>query len=126
MIAWLDEEALLALHDAVLATVGGAAGIADFLTFDRASIAPPAGAPISPDTVIVLAAAQALAIAERRPFVSGNLATAAAAMETVLNLNGLILAVAEEDIAVAIRAVAEGSWQAAQLMEWLNRSVRDV
>lgn len=117
---------MLALHDAVLATVGGKAGIADYLGLELVRLRQLPPDRMTQDTLPALAAAQACAMIERPPFRSGNLATAAAAMEAFLALNGLDLAVAEEDVAVAIRAVADGDWDTSELAHWLHRSVRSA
>ncbi len=124
MIVWLERDVLLALHDAVLASAGGRAGIADYLGLELVRLRQLPPGRVERDTLPALAAAQTCALVERPPFRSGNLATAAAAMETFLGLNGLELAVPEEDVAVAVRAVADGDWDAVELAEWVARSVR--
>jgi len=124
VIAWLEREVLLALHDAVLATAGGEAGIADYLALEVLRLHQVPRGSFDRSALPAMAAAQACELMERRPFRSANAATAAAAMETFLALNGLDLAVPEEDVAVAVRAVAEGEWAAAELAGWLERSLR--
>jgi death-on-curing protein len=124
VIVWLERDVLLALHDAVLASAGGRAGIADYLGLELVRLRQLPPGRVERDTLPALAAAQTCALVERPPFRSGNLATAAAAMETFLGLNGLELAVPEEDVAVAVRAVADGDWDAVELAEWVARSVR--
>jgi prophage maintenance system killer protein len=126
VIVWLERDVLLALHDAVLATTGGQAGIADYLGLELLRLRQLPPGRTEDGALPALAAAQTCALIERPPFRSGNLATAAAAMETFLALNGLELAVPEEDIAVAVRAVADGEWGAPDLSEWLGRSVRPI
>lgn len=123
-IVWLERDVLLALHDAVVATHGGAPGIADYMGLEMVRARPMdlAGrhAPSVPD----LAAAQLCGILLKRPFRYGNKRTAAAVLEVFLSLNDYELAVPEEDLAYAVRMTATGDWTPAALAEWLNQSVR--
>ena len=124
MIVWLEREVLLALHDAVLATAGGEPGIADYLALEVLRLHQVPRGSFGGDALPAMAAAQAYALIERRPFHAANRATAAAAMETFLALNGLELTVPEEDVAVAIRAVADQDWNGSHLTAWLEANLR--
>lgn len=125
-IVWLDRDVLLAIHDAVAAGHGGRAGVADYLALDVVRTRPPSaprGAELDP---VELAAWQAYAILTRKPFRGGNRRVAAVVMETFLALNGRELAALEEDLAVAVLALADGDWTPHDMVDWLNRRVRPV
>ena len=122
-IVWLERDVLLALHDAVIATHGGAPGIADYMGLEMVRARPMDLAGRHAPSVPELAAAQLCGFLLKRPFRSGNKRTATVALEAFLSLNGYELAVPEEDLAYAVRMVAAGEWTPAALAEWLNQSV---
>lgn len=123
-VVWLERDVLLALHDAVIAAHGGTPGIADYMGLEMLRARPMDVAAKGVVSPVDLAAAQLCGFLMKRPFRSGNRRTAAAALEVFLGLNGYELMVREEDLAEAVRSVAEGAWEPGAFAEWLNQSVR--
>lgn len=89
MIKHLSTEAVLAIHEQVLAAHGGGAGLRDRALLESAVAAPKAtfgGEPIISD-VVELAAAYLFYLCKNHPFVDGNKRTALASCLVFLSEN---------------------------------------
>ncbi|HSG75072.1 MAG TPA: type II toxin-antitoxin system death-on-curing family toxin [Burkholderiales bacterium] len=88
----LDVEAVLAIHEEVLAAHGGLGGLRDRALLESAVAAPQAsfgGKPLIRDPIEV-AAAYLFYLCRNHPFVDGNKRTALAAALVFLDANGLL------------------------------------
>ncbi len=126
MIVWLGKALVLAMHDRQVAEHGGSGGVRDDGLLESALACPQQlrayGDP-APD-LADLAAALAFGLARNHPFVDGNKRTAHVAYRTFLSLNGAELEATEEDMYVAILALAEGKLPEPHFAAWLRERVR--
>jgi death-on-curing protein len=106
---WIDGRDVLALHDRLLASHGGAADLRDESLLQSALARPRqrlAGAE-SPD-IVGLAAVYTAGIVRNHPFVDGNERTGFVVGILFLELNHFRFAASQEDAAQAVRALAAG------------------
>jgi death-on-curing protein len=92
-VRYLTLTEVLFLHERVLATSGGAAGIRDLRALEAAVAQPKAtfgGEDLYP-TVVAKAAALCFSLVQNHPFVDGNKRAGHASMEVLLILNGYTL-----------------------------------
>jgi death-on-curing protein len=126
MIAWLEEAVVVAIHDRQIAEHGGSAGLRDAGLLASALARPQQlhayGDP-APD-VADLAAALAFGLARNYPFVDGNKRTSHVAYRTFLELNHTQLEATEEDMYVAMIALAEGKLAERDFAAWLRGRLR--
>ncbi len=121
---WLDRELVLLLHDDILATTGGAAGIRDEGLLDSA-LARPLNrfAYEGLVDIVELAATYAVAIASNHPFIDGNKRSAFMALGLFLEENGLTLTSTDDDATEAMLGVARGEVTIEALARWLGTRV---
>ena len=124
---WIEQEAVVALHDRSLALHGGPSGIRDegllvsamqrplnrFFYEDESSIA-------------VLAATYAVGIASNHPFVDGNKRAAYMAMILFLALNEAPLDADKVDAINTMLSVAAGETDIDTLATWIRANSRAV
>jgi death-on-curing protein len=113
---------ILELHEAIIASTGGARGIRDVgalesavnqprLTFDQADLYP---------DLVSKAAALCFSLVRNHPFIDGNKRTGHAAMETFLILNGSEIDAHVEEQERLILDLAAGKLTREELTFWLN------
>ena len=116
------------LHDLVLQTTRGAAGVRDLGGLESALAQPRAtfeGRDLH-ETLIEKAAALGFSLVQNHPFVDGNKRTAHAAMETFLVLNGSEIVASVDEQERLMTEVAAGRVARIQIVAWLRDHVRHV
>lgn len=118
---WLEIEAVLAAHDASLATDGGAAGMRDRGLLESALERPKNRHHYEGvEDLAELAATYAVAIARNHPFADGNKRTAFMSCAAFLWLNGRPLTADQADAARTMLLVAAGEMDIEQLAAWIR------
>jgi death-on-curing protein len=116
------------LHDLVLQTTRGAAGVRDLGGLESALAQPKAtfeGRDLH-ETLIEKAAALGFSLVQNHPFVDGNKRTAHAAMETLLVLNGSEIVASVDEQERLMTEVAAGRAARSEMVAWLRDHVRHV
>lgn len=114
-------QAVLDLHDELIAEHGGALGIRDLGALE-ASLARPYQLIAYGDerlTIFDLAAAVCVSICRNHPFVDGNKRAAFVGLGLVLGLNGFELDAAEREAADMILALAAGALSEEAFRDWV-------
>ena len=126
MIIWPEKLLVLAIHDRQVAEHGGLAGVRDDGLLESALARPQqlyaAGDP--PPDLADLAASLAFGIARNHPFLDGNKRTAHVTYRTFLELNCGELQASDEEMYVAILALAEGKLPERDFAAWLRGRLR--
>ncbi len=106
---FLDVDDVLAIHDEALSSFGGSAGVRDAGLLASAVAMPMAsfGGELLHDDLFAMAAAYAFHIAQNQPFLDGNKRTAILAAIVFLDLNGVDVPEATDDLYDAMIGVAE-------------------
>ncbi len=118
---WLLPEAVIVVHEKLLAEFGGATGIRDRGGFESAMAKPANRYHYEPDADIFdLAAAYAYGIARNHPFVDGNKRTAITAAAMFLADNGYRLAPDRMDMLKTVLRLAAGETEEAELAGWIR------
>ena len=119
---WIDEDVVLAIHEAQVAEHGGGVGIRDGGLLSSALARPQHAAAYAdrPD-VTELAALYALGIIKNHPFVDGNKRVGAVLLETFLELHGYELAATDAELLSAILGIASGEMPESEFIMWLRR-----
>jgi death on curing protein len=123
---WLDEDVVLAIHEAQIAEHGGATGVRDLGLLASALARPQNAAAYSDADVADLAALYALGIIKNHPFVDGNKRVGTVLLETFLELHDNELAVADDDLLSVIFALAAGEVSDADFTMWVREHARRV
>ncbi len=116
---------VLILHDRLLATSGGAAGIRDLGALESAVAQPRmtfGGQDLYPD-LLTKATALAFSLIQNHPFIDGNKRIGHAAAATLLLLNGFDLVATVDEAEATILGVASGSLSRDALEAWLRTHV---
>lgn len=116
----LLREAILAVHDQLLADFGGGAGIRDAGLLDSALGRPENRFAYGDASRVELAAAYAFGIVKDHPFVDGNKRTGFTAAIMLLELNGRRFQASEADAVVRTLALAAGAMTEAEYAAWLE------
>lgn len=119
---WVAREAILAVHDQLLAEFGGDSGIRDAGLLDSALARPENKFAYEEAPLFDLAAAYAFGIVKNHPFIDGNKRTGFMAAVMFLERNGSRFAAAEADAVVRTFALAAGEMTEAQYAVWLKES----
>ncbi len=119
---WIPEEALLAIHEALLERFGGSGGIRDAGLLDSALNRPRQHHAHGTDDLFALAASLACGIVKNHPFVDGNRRTGFMAAYTFLEANGLSFGATEEEVVERTLALAAGAIGEEDYADWLRRS----
>jgi len=117
-----DDEKVLLLHQLVIESSGGSAGVRDenllnsalnsaFATFNGEDLYP---------TKIEKAARICFSIINNHPFVDGNKRIGILAMLSFLEINGIKILVADDEIEKIGVAIASGELQYLELVKWLK------
>ena len=118
----LTEAELLDLHDGVIATSGGSAGLRDRGLMQSALAQPTAafgGADLYP-SLAEKASALGFSLVCNHPFGDGNKRNGFVAMESFLLLNGFEFAYGLDDAERTILALAAGSLSRGELTDWVR------
>jgi death-on-curing protein len=114
------------LHDRLLATSGGGAGLRDMAALASALAQPKAtfgGEELHP-TLIEKAAALCFSLVQNHAFIDGNKRIGHAAMEVFLALNGHALVAGIDEQERLVLSLASGQLPRAELVAWLGGHVR--
>ncbi len=123
---WVQENAILAIHDRLLAVHGGSAGIRDRGLLDSALARPRNFAAYGTPDVFELAAAYACGIVQNHPFVDGNKRAGFMATFIFLDRNGWDLQAPEAEATRTMLSLAAGETSEEQLAFWLRKSCRRI
>jgi death-on-curing protein len=106
---FLDVDDVLAIHAEALAAFGGSSGVRDAGLLASAVAVPRAtfGGELLHEDLFAMAAAYAFHIAQNQPFVDGNKRTAILAAIVFLDLNGVEIPEATDDLYDAMIGIAE-------------------
>ncbi len=121
---WVLREAVLALHERLLAEFGGLAGLRDAGLFDSALARPHQLFAYGRPAITDLAAAYAFGLVRNHPFLDGNKRIGFATAVLFLELNGCAFAAAEIDAVVQTLALAAGALDEAGYAAWLQENSR--
>lgn len=117
---WIDERALLLLHEESLAEHGGATGMRDEGLLDSALARPLNIVAYESPEVARLAAAYAFGLAKNHPFVDGNKRAAFLGAGLFLALNGHRLTASQVDATRAVLALAAGTLDEPAFADWIR------
>jgi death-on-curing protein len=121
---WVDQEALLLLHDESLSEHGGAPGLRSPNLFESALARPRNLALYGAPDFADLAASYGVALAKNHPFIDGNKRAAFLAVGLFLAINGLRLHTTQAEATLTMIAVAAGQLDEAAFADWLRKHVR--
>lgn len=119
---WLLREAVLAVHEQLLADFGGGSGIRDVGLLDSALGRPENRFAYAETSLAELAAAYAFGIVKNHPFVDGNKRTGFTAAIMFLELNGGRFEASEADAVVRTLALAAGAMTESEYAAWLDEN----
>ena len=122
---WINEPFVLAIHERQLAEHGGLDGVRDRGMLQSALAKPRNLLAYGGEEVDLpaLAASYAYGIARNHPFLDGNKRSAAVVCEAFLELNGLRLTAANDQMYPQFLALAEGQLTEEALSAWLRECV---
>ena len=120
---YLSLAQLLRIHELLLDSSGGAAGIRDLGRVEAAIAQPRAtfGEHDLYPTLVEKAAALAFSIIQGHPFIDGNKRAGHAAMAVLLRLNGQVIVATADDQEALVLGVASGSVSREGLVSWLAK-----
>lgn len=121
---WVLRDAVLALHERLLAEFGGLAGLRDSGLFDSALARPLQRFAYGRRAIHDLAAAYAFGLVRNHPFLDGNKRIGFATGVLFLELNGWRFTAAEVDAVVQTLALAAGALNEAGYAAWLKKNSR--
>jgi death-on-curing protein len=120
---WLNDQVVVAIHEAQLAEHGGGSGTRDAgLLASALARAPNLVAYGTPD-VCDLAAAYGYGISRNHPFIDGNKRTGFVATELFLRLNGHRLTANDAACVVTMLSVAAGDISEEDFAVWLRNHI---
>jgi len=118
---WVQDNVVLAIHEAQLTEHGGAEGIRDQNGLASAlACAQNMAAYGREQDAASLAASYAFALRRHHPFVDGNKRTAFVVMELFLELNGWRLEASDADCVTAMEALAAGQFSESSFAKWVR------
>jgi len=118
--AWLTVEAVLAMHEQLVAEHGGSATVRDLGLLESALAAPKHHFAYAERDLFVLAAAYAYGITRNHPFIDGNKRTVFLAAYTFLGINGWELNAPEHEVVRAVVGLSDRSMSAEAFADWLR------
>jgi len=120
---WIDERALLLLHNETLAEHGGLAGVRDHGLLESALARPRNLHAYEPESDLArLAAAYGFGLTRNHPFNDGNKRAAFLAIGLFLQINGRELIADPVEAIAVIFGLAKGSLSESELAEWIRRN----
>jgi len=117
---WILREAVLALHEELLAEFGGSSGIRDEGLLASALARPENLFAYNNPSVCDLAASYGFGLVKKHPFVDGNKRIGFTVAVLFLEINGYRFQAAEADAVVRTLALAAGKMSEAAYAEWLK------
>ena len=117
---WIEESALLAVHQQLLARFGGLDGIRDKGMLDSAINRPLHLFHYEKADLFRLAAAYTYGLVKNHPFLDGNKRIGFMAAYTFLGVNGYELDATEEAAVIMTRDLAAGELPEAAYAQWLK------
>ena len=120
MPKWVSKQAVLAIHEQLLAEHGGAPGLRDEGLLEAALASPMNHSAYKRADVLRLAAAYAYSLTRNHPFADGNKRVALTVAGVFLELNGFRLEATEQDAAQAIRALSSRDIGEIEFARWLR------
>ena len=117
---WILHQAVLAIHDVLLAEFGGAIGIRDESLLESALARPAHLWSYENPNLFQLAAAYTYGIVKNHPFVDGNKRTGYVVGGVFLERNGHILNASEEEATAAIMGLASSQLAEDGYALWLQ------
>lgn len=121
---WLSKDALLAMHDRLLADYGGSAGLRDEGLLESAMGRPQNRLAYEKADIFILAAAYAAGIIRNHPFMDGNKRAGFVAAAVFLDCNGHELQASETEAALKTLALAANELTEAQYATWLKANCK--
>jgi death-on-curing protein len=122
--SWLTAEAVLAMHEQLVAEHGGDAAVRDRGLVESALAAPRHHYTYGERDIFVLAAAYAYGITRNHAFIDGNKRTAFLAAYTFLGINGWDLNAPEEQVVQMVVGLSDRSVSVEAFAEWLRTACR--
>jgi death-on-curing protein len=123
---WVLEEAVLALHEQLLAVFGGSSGIRDRGHLESALARPVNLLAYGAPSVFDLAASYGFGLVKNHPFMNGNKRTGFTVAVSSLELNGYRFEATEADATVRTLALAADEMSEAEYSAWLAANARRV
>ena len=123
---WLTHDAVMAIHEDLIAEYGGLGGIRDVGLLESALARPRNIFGYDEPTLFDLAAAYCAGIVRNRPFIDGNKRIGLMAAYTFVRLNRHRLMASEPEAVVMIRDLAASETEEAELAAWIAASVEAV
>ena len=121
---WVDQRALMLLHDESLAEHGGAPGVRDEALLKSALARPLHLLAYGEPDLAALAAAYAVGISRNHPFVDGNKRTGFLALGLFLALNGHRLAATQAEATLAMFGVAASEIDEEAFAAWIRDHIQ--
>lgn len=121
---WLTLEAVLAMHEQLVAEHGGDFGARNLGLLESALAGPRHHYAYGECDIFVLAAAYAYGATRNHPFIDGNKRTAFLAAYTFLGINGWELNAPEEQVVQMVVGLSDRSVLAEAFAEWLRTACR--
>ncbi len=119
---WIDATDVHAFHQGMLSMFGGLAGVRDEGLLDSALNRPQHLFFYEEASLFDLAAAYALGIVKKPPFLDGNKRAGCMAAALFLEVNGLRFEAPEEEVVLQTLALAAGEIDQAEYADWLKAS----
>ena len=117
---WVSKQAVLAIHERLLAEHGGAPGLLDEGLLDAALASPKNHLAYERADILRLPAAFAYSLTQNHPFADGNKRVALSVAGVFMELNGFRLEASEQDAAQATRALSSREIDEAEFARWLG------
>jgi death-on-curing protein len=121
---WLDEDVVLAIHEAQVAEHGGKAGVRDLGLLASGLARPQNAAAYSEVDVPEAAALYAVGIIKNHPFIDGNKRVGAVLLETFVQLHGYELVVTDRELLEVILGLAAGEIAQDAFVSWVHERAR--
>ena len=120
---WVDQDVVLAVHEAQIAEHGGASGVRHTGLLESALARPLNLDAYGRPDAAALAAAYACGIARNHPFIDGNKRTALVIAETFLELNDSELKADNVACVDTMLQVAAGTMDEDSMAEWIRANL---
>ena len=121
---WVEQRALMLLHDESLAEHGGAPGMRDEALLKSALARPQHLLAYGDPDLAALAAAYAVGIAKNHPFVDGNKRTGFLALGLFVALNGHRLVATQAEATLAMFGVAASEIDEQAFAAWIRDHIQ--
>ena len=117
---WIEQDVVLAIHEAQITEHGGSLGVRDLGLLQSALSRPKNAAAYGQPDVPELAALYALGIIKNHPFIDGNKRVGAVLLETFLELHRYELLADDDELFQTIVAIAGGKLSEDGFKEWVR------